>query len=787
MLSEGAASPYTPPIRNPNVPDLKYRPTKPPAAHTIPPKVKGDEGVKIRSPQRRGAVFVRSLSELCAEGRIPRREERDREFGLRGQDSPSSQSDSGFDSPPSDSPVESRRERPERRTSRKKRRERLERRTSQKLKEERHREHRPRREERPLKLQYHGGSDLLLDDPPPPEKRPESPEIAKKLNRREKKEKGKKEKEKDKKEKEKDNKKRDKEKEEERGNEKEKEKDKKPGIIENLMQKLKDAKEDRRRAEARKNQEKIYGALPKDREVPNSSRDQGIRSAEQSYGGSSSRAGQYAPSPRHDELHYRVKPDSKLRREVDSGYKGPSSHRPKDQESDEEDLDALEARIKVMERELQEEKEAMEEEERKFSTKMQSLKVGSPKPEPATGENSQYTEYTVEKNRSELQSCQRKIVDQMPYEDAGAYANDAYFPDEGDTGLPKPYELPLSDGYDHDLRISKKHNAGCFGATAILEVLNDSSSSVTRRWYTPVKTGQRIIAKRITACDLVRARSWKTESDMLKHLASAQPSAANVLKILGRLAPSRGDPYGHIFTELCSLGDVNEMLSKYMEQRPRTFMPEAFVWQLTIDMGKALLFLNRGIDNRKREGIPGWKPMVHNDIKMNNIFMKPRPKGANNIYPLFVLGDFGLCSFEGNPAPPSCPIFMSPQRYNSFFKPTPSNHKDDIFSLGVTLFVLANGFFPFRDKKDPRQPLDFTQRVDHKNPFRKGFCQVINRCTSRDPDTRPTARELIGLIVGLIEAKGWTKEGSRERLWRVDWMEKSKALAWKDQKQNVEI
>ncbi|RVD89120.1 uncharacterized protein DFL_000141 [Arthrobotrys flagrans] len=167
--------------------------------------------------------------------------------------------------------------------------------------------------------------------------------------------------------------------------------------------------------------------------------------------------------------------------------------------------------------------------------------------------------------------------------------------------------------------------------------------------------------------------------------------------------------------------------------------------------------------------------------------MKSRPEGYNNIYPLFVLGDFGLCSFEGEPVAPSCPMFMSPQRLNSFYQPTPSDHKDDIFSLGVTLFVLANGFFPFKDSPDPRAPLDWNKRIGHRNPYHNKFSILINSCTSRDADTRPTARQLIGNIVDLIQEKGWSKHGSRSRLWPVNWMPKAKAQNWKDNDQIVKI
>ncbi|KAF3156359.1 hypothetical protein TWF569_006939 [Orbilia oligospora] len=406
----------------------------------------------------------------------------------------------------------------------------------------------------------------------------------------------------------------------------------------------------------------------------------------------------------------------------------------------------------------------------------------------------QYDKYPTDKRNSlpELQARQRRVITQLPYDrpdprrrtDSTNF-NDADFPDHGDAGFPKPYELPSVSGFNEDLRIVKRHKAGCFGATAILEVLNDSSSSVTRNWYEHVPAKTRVIAKRITACDRTRARSWKTESDALKVLASVQPMSEHILKIFGRLAPSRGDPFGHIFTEYCSMGDVSEILGKYVTRR--TFMPEGFLWQMTIDVSRALLFLNRGITKRNMQGRPGWTPMVHNDIKMNNIFVKPRPDGWNNIYPLFVLGDFGLSSFEGQAAYPSCPPFMSPQRVNSFYKPTPAVHKDDIYSLGTTLFILSNGYFPFEVSGAPDRELNYDKRTDHRNPYRNGFCKLVNRCTSRNPDTRPTAREMIGEIVGLIEAKGWSREGSRDRFWKVEWMPKSKAARWKDKDNNVEI
>ncbi|RVD89119.1 uncharacterized protein DFL_000140 [Arthrobotrys flagrans] len=183
----------------------------------------------------------------------------------------------------------------------------------------------------------------------------------------------------------------------------------------------------------------------------------------------------------------------------------------------------------------------------------------------------EYDQYDtdMQKTALELENYQREMIPRIPYDypidgKASLAFSEADFAHYRDTGWPRPYELPLMDSYHRDLAIVKRHNAGCFGATAILRVLNDSPESVTSTWYRAVGAGTKIIAKRITACDRVRARSWQTESEALKHLTYTKPESPNILKLIGRLRPTKEDPYGHIFTEYCSLGDVSEIMNKYM-------------------------------------------------------------------------------------------------------------------------------------------------------------------------------------------------------------------------------
>ncbi|EPS39518.1 hypothetical protein H072_6636 [Dactylellina haptotyla CBS 200.50] len=345
---------------------------------------------------------------------------------------------------------------------------------------------------------------------------------------------------------------------------------------------------------------------------------------------------------------------------------------------------------------------------------------------------------------------------------------------------PAKYQLPKVGNYEKDLKVLRTLGGGSFGCSAVLEVVNGSPTGAIGNWYERVSKGQKVIGKRISMKDPKVYRTFEREVRMLKKLKGVK----NILNLLGEQQPSREDPYGYIFTEICHLGDVEGLTTQYTERRE--WVPEGFLLQLTIDISKALLFLERGANSTKEASRNGHISILHNDIKPDNIFMKPRRQGTPNIYPIFVLGDFGLACESNEMAIPSCVHFMSPQRAAAAKegRQEPVNLLDDIYSFGTTLFVIANFDFPFEESNYPlsMEPHHFNKRVPFNGPYASWFKKIVRDATSREPSRRPSVTNIIHAFVENTKKYGWGSGGSNTRLWEVSWLDEKTVKKWDDNK-----
>lgn len=167
--------------------------------------------------------------------------------------------------------------------------------------------------------------------------------------------------------------------------------------------------------------------------------------------------------------------------------------------------------------------------------------------------------------------------------------------------------------------------------------------------------------------------------------------------------------------------------------------------------------------------------IMHRDIKPSNILVNSRGQ--------IKLCDFGVSSELENSVADTfvgTGTYMAPERIQG----SPYTVKSDVWSVGLTLMELAIGKFPFSIESDdeeeaagPQGILDLLQQIvlepAPKLPKSEAFPtileDVIAKCLMKNPDERPTPKELFDLDPFLQAAKRTPVDLEQ---WAIGMMEK---------------
>lgn len=270
-------------------------------------------------------------------------------------------------------------------------------------------------------------------------------------------------------------------------------------------------------------------------------------------------------------------------------------------------------------------------------------------------------------------------------------------------------------------------------------------------------------------------------------------------------------PAASLYVEFCDRGSLDNIIRKYFEltQDPKPTVPEAFVWHAFIGLCDGLAYLETGVSHtggKSRSRNSKWVPVLHRDIKPDNVLLRSRSTLGSGKYFYCVLSDFGLacedlpdhhpkvnywqklglkCGTKVYWAPEQLytPYPMARQTHrgpntdeNKFF-PRGGKHtvKSDLWALGASIFDLCagdgQGHMTYSN-----MPVGFDAQVFQEGTTSRRKVLNIPRAygaqlrdavllaTMWEPRSRPPPSVMIKTLSKLLGKSGYKEQGNNEPL-----------------------
>jgi serine/threonine protein kinase len=266
-----------------------------------------------------------------------------------------------------------------------------------------------------------------------------------------------------------------------------------------------------------------------------------------------------------------------------------------------------------------------------------------------------------------------------------------------------------------------------------------------------------------------------------------------------------------VYVEFCDRGSLEDLIKAYQRRRqiqhPGPRLPERFLWHAFGGLCDGLAYLRGGrsyisLDNNDYSKANGWLPLLHRDIKPDNVLIRSRDTLGRKCYFYCVLSDFGLAC-EDYPHGHSneddyqksctklgtCLYFAPELLYHPYprtveerrYFPGKVGHseKSDLWSLAASIYCLAylDGEYSHinmstRATKGLSASDWQTGTVSRKRvlqvpiTYSKELQQAVLWATQWDPKHRPGSIEMVKEMKVLMRKSGFTssewKDSSEE-------------------------